>query len=316
MLLRKRPREQQKQIFDRLLLARKDLTDCWSNLPKGITALTPGDVLLRPNVHLKLDYCLTRIFLGRPFIFSKTKEDTKEVQNSSSSSRARSTLRTECLDAAFEILDLCQLLRNETGLARASYLEFSSCRAALLVILAQSLDRRTERFTMAIIQGMAFMKIMSRGVGWARSAATVIEGFERAIRRLDSLKDEALIEKNDGPISAYERFKSWEMIWKAGLSSPSNTTCSAANIQVSGDFNQGQYPANLQLGVDPDITDPESHNDFNFGDDATRMDRADQEMLHTEVFDDYFSDVAFPQMPAFDYDFFTLAIPSPDEAPT
>lgn len=127
---------------------------------------------------------------------------------------------TDCVEAALEIVDLCRLLRDETGLARASYTEFSACRAALLVILAQSLTKRTERLKNALSQGMGLIKIMSMGVGSARSAVVVIEALERAIRRLDNWSESQPKYSSEALDSGYERFKNWEMLWKAGPVSP------------------------------------------------------------------------------------------------
>lgn len=179
-------------------------------------------------MHLKLDYCLTRIFIGRPFLFSnlkglyQTPSQSQALKGPSGVSKNRATLVTDCVEAALEIIDLCRLLRDEKGLARASFTEFSSCRAALLVILAQGLTKRTDRLGAALDQGISLIKIMSMGVGSARSAVSVIEALERAIRRLELLSESHPSSINGGSIeSAYDRFKNWEMLWKTGPVSPS-----------------------------------------------------------------------------------------------
>jgi hypothetical protein len=188
--------------------------------------LSPAGGLFRSNVHLKLDYCLTRIFIGRPFQFSNVKNTNPPSSNCPSQrgaihrSKIRSILVTDCVEAALEIVDLCRLLRDETGLARASFTEFSSCRAALLVILAQSLTKRTERLRNALSQGMGLIKSMSMGVGFARAAVNDIEALERAIRRLDEWSEKQDHIRHDMVDSGYERFKNWEMLWKTGPISP------------------------------------------------------------------------------------------------
>lgn len=132
----------------------------------------------------------------------------------------RAVLVSDCVEGALEIVELCRLLRDETGLARASYTEFSSCRAALLVILAQSLTKRTERLRNALSQGMGLIKIMSMGVGSAKSAVSVIEALERAIRRLEDWSQSQAQSHQDALDSGYELFKNWEMLWKTGPLSP------------------------------------------------------------------------------------------------
>ncbi|KAJ5346592.1 hypothetical protein N7541_009074 [Penicillium brevicompactum] len=192
--LRTYRKEEQQDCLERLLNLRKHLVDWWSTLPEEITCrdLNPSGPLFRSNVHLKLDYCLTRVFIGRPFLFSnikglsQTPSQATPFKGASGLAKNRATLVTDCVEAALEIIDLCRLLRDETGLARASFTEFSSCRAALLVILAQGLTKRTERLGAALEQGISLIKIMSMGVGSARSAVSVIEALERAIRRLEA----------------------------------------------------------------------------------------------------------------------------------
>lgn len=233
--LRKSPKGQQQDCLERLLNLRRSLVEWWSTLPEVTNCrdLNPSGPLFRANVHLKLDYCLTRIFIGRPFLFSNirgvnpaavsTPAPTAPFKLTTGASKNRTIIVTDCIDAALEIVDLCRLLRDETGLARASFTEFSSCRAALLVILAQSLTKRTERLRESIDKGMALIKIMSMGVGSARSAVSVIEALERAIRRLEewSVSRGGNGTNPGGVESAYDRFKSWEMLWKSGPLSPS-----------------------------------------------------------------------------------------------
>ncbi|KAF9890240.1 hypothetical protein FE257_006152 [Aspergillus nanangensis] len=227
-VLRKSRKDQQQDCLERLLNLRKSLVDWWGSLPEETDCrdLNPSGPLFRSNVHLKLDYCLTRVFLGRPFLFSSMKAISMTTflsptfKTPSGLSKNRSTLVTDCVEAALEIVDLCRLLRDEAGLARASFTEFSSCRAALLVILAQSLTKRTERLREALEKGMGLIKIMSMGVGSARSAVSVIEALERAIRRLEEWS-ETQAPGNPGSMeSAYDRFKNWEMLWKTGPISP------------------------------------------------------------------------------------------------
>ncbi|KAJ5136480.1 hypothetical protein N7448_005034 [Penicillium atrosanguineum] len=227
-LLRTARKGQQQDCLERLLNIRKHLIDWWSTLPEETNCrdLNPGGPLFRSNVHLKLDYCLTRIFIGRPFLFSSLKglyqTPVTPFKGPSGVSKNRATLVTDCVEAALEIIDLCRLLRDEAGLARASFTEFSSCRAALLVILAQGLTKRTERLGAALEQGISLIKIMSMGVGSARSAVSVIEALERAIRRLELWSESQQAQSNgSGSESAYDRFKNWEMLWKTGPVSPS-----------------------------------------------------------------------------------------------
>lgn len=149
----------------------------------------------------------------------------------------RAVLVSDCVEGALEIVELCRLLRDETGLARASYTEFSSCRAALLVILAQSLTKRTERLRNALSQGMGLIRIMSMGVGSARSAVSVIEALERAIRRLEDWSQSQAQSRQDALDSGYELFKNWEMLWKTGPLSPATGNATPShNNNIAAQF--------------------------------------------------------------------------------
>ncbi|KAJ5550050.1 hypothetical protein N7535_002006 [Penicillium sp. DV-2018c] len=255
--LRKYRKDQQQDCLERLLNLRKNLVDWWSSLPEEITCrdLNPGGPLFRSNVHLKLDYCLTRVFIGRPFLFSnikgvyQTPSQAAPHKGVSGLSKSRATLVTDCVEAALEIINLCRLLRDETGLARASFTEFSSCRAALLVILAQGLTKRTERLGAALEQGISLIKIMSMGVGSARSAVSVIEALERAIRRLEAWSETQPDMSNGGAVeSAYDRFKNWEMLWKAGPISPSTAALPQQESYASSEQNIPQSVASHTPG--------------------------------------------------------------------
>ncbi|KAL2839587.1 hypothetical protein BJY01DRAFT_237034 [Aspergillus pseudoustus] len=298
-VLRKSRKNQQQDCLERLLNLRKHLVDWWNTLPEETDCrdLHPGGPLFRPNLHLKLDYCLTRIFLGRPFLFSSMKgfssttSQISPVKTPSGVSKNRSTLVTDCVEAALEIIDLCRLLRDETGLARASFTEFSSCRAALLVILAQSLTKRTERLREALQKGMALIKIMSMGVGSARSAVSVIEALERAISRLEEYSSSQAGGHYDTTESAYDRFKNWEMLWKTGPMSPET-------LPFQEPYSAG--PDGVQpVGVPPAAPSDAEHHMHGMGVPNTELTSPS----------DLFTPHSFPQVPHIGFDHFVSNLP-------
>jgi hypothetical protein len=79
---------------------------------------------------------------------------------------------------------------------------------------------------------MGLIKIMSMGIGSAKSAVSVIEALERAIRRLEDWSEiqGPAKEPQESADSGYERFKSWEMLWKTGPISPAT-----GNSSLNGD---------------------------------------------------------------------------------
>ncbi|RHZ47700.1 Zn(II)2Cys6 transcription factor [Aspergillus thermomutatus] len=240
------------------------------------------------------------IFIGRPFLFSNMKSTNPAIfqgppfKTTPGLSKNWSTLVTDCVEAALEIIDLCRLLRDETGLARASFTEFSSCRAALLVILAQSLTKRTERLREALEKGMALIKIMSMGVGSARSAVSVIEALERAIRRLEEWS-ETQAQRNAGAVeSAYDRFKNWEMLWKTGPISPGTTVT----------FPEQYTPARPGTGIPPVPVTPMTGTEG--GNDAMEGDVASTDIAGSS---DFSAPHAFSQMPPLGFDHFVSNFP-------
>jgi hypothetical protein len=58
------------------------------------------------------------------------------------------------------------------------------------------------------------------GVGSAKSAVSVIEALERAIRRLEDWSQSQAQSRQEALDTGYELFKNWEMLWKTGPLSP------------------------------------------------------------------------------------------------
>lgn len=226
-ILRTQAKHEMPEGLTKLVEIKDKFLRWWESLPDDIFQKDASvqSSVSRPNMHLKLEYCLVRMFAGRSFIFPK--ESTRSnanvstspadsVPRSSTSGRTnqRSILVTDCVDAALTIIDTCHLLRNTVGLARASYTEFSACRAALLVIITQCLQKKTDRLRNSLRYGMGMIKEMAAGGESARAEASLIEAFERAIARLDATEDVT----GATPETDYARFKQWEKLWKTDSS--------------------------------------------------------------------------------------------------
>ncbi|KAH7324807.1 fungal-specific transcription factor domain-containing protein [Stachybotrys elegans] len=225
-VLRTYTRREMAEKLGTLVELKTKLETWWQQLPEDIFQKEPQNhaMISRSAMHLKLEYCVVRIFTGRPFIFPR--EPVRGASSNGSPdgppsrppgshrSNARSMLVSDCVEAAMSVINTCQVLRNSIGLARASYTEFSSCRAALLVIVTQCLQKKTDRLRDALRIGMSMIKEMAAGGESATSEASLIEAFERAIARLDeSEQNEELSEPNTSK-SDYNNFKRWEMLWK------------------------------------------------------------------------------------------------------
>ncbi|KAJ4128185.1 hypothetical protein NW768_008471 [Fusarium equiseti] len=217
--LKRCPKHLQSTYFDRILLIREKLSIWWSSLPEDVQTPLESSPLFRANIHLKLNYHLVQIFTGRPFVFLES-SSSKGTGNNIPRQSWRAVLVLDALEAAFDTIDLLEVLHETTGLARASYTEFSSCRASLLLILAHSLNHSNERSRMAVRQGMRFIKAMSVGTNMStKSEASLIETIEAAVRRIYSRRNSPSGEQGVGKQelqSSYDRFKEWTTLFAEG----------------------------------------------------------------------------------------------------
>jgi hypothetical protein len=241
----------------------------WSTLSPDVQNPTPSSPNFRSNAHLKLCLYLNDIFVGRPFIFFQTAGVTPESASSpeqtrrpndnhhSSASptpphtttaatvperpRNRAALVERAVEAAINTIALLRTIHETTGLARSSYTEFSSCRAALLVMLAQSValgpGTPQPRLKAAVEMGMRLIRRMAAGNNVStQSEASIIEALETAVRRLHAMQDargvagpggagdgkgETFVEINvrgemDLGKTGYERFREWAAMWPVG----------------------------------------------------------------------------------------------------
>jgi hypothetical protein len=166
--------------------------------------------------------------MGRPFIFFtdiKSPSPRSDIgagpsystpKSPSQRLNTRATLVADAESAALEIIKLCGLLNTHYGLARASYTEFSSCRAALLVVLAQSLNEQTETLRIALDTGMKLIKRMAVSIDSVKSEVSVIAALETAIKRFDMGGGARRRGNGKEKESGYEKFRSWAALWKGG----------------------------------------------------------------------------------------------------
>jgi len=154
--------------------------------------------------------------MGRPFIFIDDKRgsdsDAMSTADPDSGRSRRSVLVDDCVSSALDILNTLQSLSDHIGLCRASYNEFGACRAALLVILAESLNSgKSQRLQDGLHRGMGLIRQMIGGSS-TESEISYIESIEAAISQLlASPEDDIVSQPNPGqsPTSAYSKFKDW-----------------------------------------------------------------------------------------------------------
>lgn len=166
---------------------------------------------------------------------------------------------------------LLRTLHETTGLARPSYTEFSSCRAALLVMLAQSVNGpQSAELKAAIEMGMQLIRRMAVGNNVStQSETSVIEALEIAVRRLHEMQEARggmgegdhggavsygadddrgkVYEEVDAGKTGYERFRQWASLWPAakGDTQQEATRSQGKGISSSCVFPQATTPSAL-----------------------------------------------------------------------
>ncbi|KAF1845053.1 uncharacterized protein K460DRAFT_405331 [Cucurbitaria berberidis CBS 394.84] len=226
-----------------LLALRKSLIDTKHSLP----SLDPegreevSTARLRLDIHLCLFYWHARLFLGRPFFLDHPTaiRTTQAAQEPTLDKHvaAGELLAQDSADAAVNIIQLCNLIYNKIGLARASYAtEFTSCRAAMLVLIAKGISDKSTALGELLDQGLTLIQHMALGQNQASSEARVIVALQRAITRLHR-KPHIVTSSNDGlhDTLSHDHLRQWELLWEqpspAGQSNDVEPSIEAAYAQ-------------------------------------------------------------------------------------
>jgi hypothetical protein len=244
--------------FLNILSIRQELIAWWD---KTSEELDKNQQCLRNDIHLRLYHWTARQALGRPFLlsapasFESNPSATASDAGSGCGSPAdRLSLVQDAVHGALEVINLCQILRERVGLARASYFtEFTSCQTAMLILLARSLTDLSLEIRHALTRGLAILKIMSIGNSLAGSEAGGIEVLERAVIRLKSTKAPRTGAGAGSPqdASKYDTLRTWSRLWQSsttGTAPPMTTTTTTTTTSSSGGArttqsrSEGDYP--------------------------------------------------------------------------
>ena len=239
LLLRKCQKTELPGILSRVLDLKGEMKKWWDSL--SIVSAT------RPSLHLRLEYCLVRMFVGRPFLFSRAgagitpsaaseggtgaeKSNTTPGNKSASESNTRpsrkSSLVDDCVQGALEVIEIGRSLRDMgIGVAKSSYIEYSSCRASLLVLIAYCIQNQTDEHYQALERGLEIIREMSATGDSARYEVLLIETLEHAIKRLHFFSGEQQPQEVVGQESTtgYDSFKQWSSSWKTNVAAGSRS---------------------------------------------------------------------------------------------
>lgn len=196
------------QHIDNILAKRASFLKWWDSHYVPLPTEDPNipSHRYRNNVHLRLDYCLIRMFVGWHFLLSSITKTSLPTENAHAG--LITELEDDCVAAALEIINLCSLLQNRFGLARVSFTEFSPCRGALLAVLARYISDKGGELHGAFVKGLKMLTIMSMGIGLAPPVVTSIESLHQAASHLGVLEG-AVSQPAATPFSQYESFCKW-----------------------------------------------------------------------------------------------------------
>jgi hypothetical protein len=218
------------------------MVDLKNEMAKWWTTLSIGP-LNRRSLHLRLEFCLVRMFMGRPFLFSRggappassvSPENIPGVKNSTINSSGRHGPETNtrssrtlmladtCVQAALEVIEIASSMpENGIGIAKSSYLEYTSCRVSLLALIAYCIQNQTNEHHHALQKGLGIIREMTSSGNSARYEVLLIETLEKSIQRLHFFQGEKRARENTQQESTagYNNFRQWTSGWKTGVTS-------------------------------------------------------------------------------------------------
>ncbi|KAK8096274.1 hypothetical protein PG999_014296 [Apiospora kogelbergensis] len=197
------------RVIGNLQQTKADCAQWWSSRrPTGSS---------RVALHARLEYCLLDMFVGRPFILTeKTGEPSSRGEGASAQERRPrpwSSLIQDCVSAAIDAINICHIMRTGSmGLTRSAYVEYSSCRAAMLVLLAYSIRDKTKEHGAVLQRGLDALRDMAHSGDSARSEVQLIEMLEAALQHMNAFTSPAQYTPQTPqmvPEEGYEGFMSW-----------------------------------------------------------------------------------------------------------
>jgi hypothetical protein len=158
----------------------------------------------------------------------------------------------DSISAAEEVITICHDMRmGRIGLAKSSYIEYSSCRASLLVLLAHSLCCRTNEHSDSLQKGFGTIRQMASVSESAQSEVSLLEALEDALQRLHAFNqpvDQGTMNlANSSTQDGYEDLFNWyTSIAESNDPRPNARTTDATELSHA----RVRYAAPVQCRVD------------------------------------------------------------------
>jgi hypothetical protein len=248
---------------DQLMDMRRRYKQWWSNLD---ISRIPILQLNRYTAPLQLCHHLNLVYMGRSLIFAPSIR-AESPKSSLETRNAIAELVDDAEYSGYEIIDICAMLDESTGLAAASYIESSSCRAAVLVMLAQSLIGRCHLFRGKLQQGMDLIRKMERTQAESTSDTSAITSIYDAINALAPHKRNQKYKKASSVVNSKGGFQSFQDWAKDGCRQSSVGTALDGTLTIQdGDqmldlqdmFSSSAFDSSV-FGFDPSGLLPVDH---------------------------------------------------------
>ena len=252
--LRRCPKHFRSTCLERLVQTRDQFKTWWASQ-------TPSDqitmMLSRDTKQLHLSYHLNLVFAGRPFMLDPP-QGIQAAKLSENVLRARTELIDDAVYSAYEIIKLCGLLDRGPGLAKASYVEFTACRAAVLVVLAQVHREPSQRVRETLLVGIRLIRKMTVSVTCGTLEASILPAMDAEIlqlgKDLESQNLDSDIASSAESQYNYTSFVKWAASWKNGDDAASQAARTVPSImeehktgvkELLGGFDWNPLPVSL-----------------------------------------------------------------------
>lgn len=264
------------------------------------------------------------MFIGRPFVLVHREnlggQDVQREQGIANGSPAsthqhqspiqpavdQEALVQDCISAAKAAIEICHAMQTgDMGLTRSSYIEYSSCRAALLVLIAYSISYRTNQFSGMLQRGFEAIREMALTGDSARSEISLLETLEAALHhlRIFDIDDQSASTADPHAIrDDYDGFVRWYKSQKSTGGSGSNERHGV----TEGALTQPEHSDVMRsdcLGSDTMVS---AHNETSFDDQWPGFD------LQSTVHDAVLFDSDFSQNDALEKDLLDSLLWIPD----
>jgi hypothetical protein len=144
---------------------------------------------LRANAHLQIQYHLCWTYLGRDDLIQIVQSYLNNERRGSDgepheSSGPSITLSTSCVDSAYTIIELIDLLRQQEQLAKFSHTDLDSCGFATTIILLDSIVHPSSEAGLKVATGMQVLRYMASDNSKALNSLRYIEALLHEINEV------------------------------------------------------------------------------------------------------------------------------------